>query len=104
MIRLYRLVVLQAVFACASISYLLFSAWRLHTTGEALSAAAIGPSIGLFIAYSLALSLPRFGFEHTYRIAIIKGSSLRLTHKGVFDNYRSCHVRFVFNIPMPGTT
>jgi transposase len=45
LITLGRLIVLQAIFACSSISYLLISAWRLHTTGEALSAAAIGPSI-----------------------------------------------------------
>jgi hypothetical protein len=63
LIELHRLIVLQAVFAHASISYLLLSAWRLQATGEALSTAAIGPFIRLFIAYSLALSLPRFGFE-----------------------------------------
>lgn len=71
MIKLRRLIILQAIFACASLCYLLLSLWRLQSTGEALSAAAIGPSIAFFVAYSLALGLPHFGFERIYRATMI---------------------------------
>ena len=50
MLSLSRLVRLQALFAALSLSYLLTSAVRQQITGEPLSAAAIGPSILMFLA------------------------------------------------------
>ena len=61
MFSLSRLIKLQALFAALSLSDLLASAIRQQVTGEALSAAAIGPSILLFLIYGAALLLPRFG-------------------------------------------
>ena len=40
-------------------------------TGEPLSAAAIGPSIGMFLAYCGALFLPRIGKIGWYRISMV---------------------------------
>lgn len=71
MLKLRRLIVYQGLFACASLTYLGLSYWHLEETGEALSAAAIGPSISLFVAYLFTLALPHFGFERLYRIAMV---------------------------------
>lgn len=71
MIALKSLVRLQVVFAAASISYLVVSLIRQQTTGEALSAAAIGPSIAMFIAYLGILYLPRLGRVRWYRIGML---------------------------------
>ena len=62
---------LQALFAAASITYLVASLIRQQTTGEPLSAAAIGPSIVMFIAYLGILVLPRMGRVGWYRIGMI---------------------------------
>jgi len=51
-------------------TYLLLNFWLSHTTGKALSESLIGSSIGLFIFYAISLLLPRFGFEHSYQVAM----------------------------------
>lgn len=71
MMKLPTLVALQAAYACTAFAYLLFSEWRLQATGEALSAVPTGSSMVLFACYSLALLLPRFGFERSYRIVMV---------------------------------
>lgn len=71
MINLSLLVRLQAVFAVASLTYLATSAIRQQMIGEPLSAAAIGPSILMFLAYCAALLLPRTGRIGWYRIAMV---------------------------------
>lgn len=68
--KLRTLVSLQAVFAFASVTYLLLSAWRLNEKGEALSAAAIVPSLILFGLYSASLFLVRLPKLIWYRIAM----------------------------------
>ena len=47
------------------------SAVRQQITGEPLSAAAIGPSILMFLAYCVALFLPRIGKTGWYRISMV---------------------------------
>lgn len=71
MIDLKRLIKLQALFAALSLGYLIASAARQLITGEPLSAAALGPSILLFLIYSAALSLPRFGKVGWYRLSMV---------------------------------
>ncbi|MDX2421176.1 MAG: hypothetical protein QNK43_00740 [Amphritea sp.] len=71
MISLSLLVRLQACFAALSLTYLLASAGRQYITGEPLSAAAIGPSIVLFIAYCGALCFPRIDKVNWYRISML---------------------------------
>lgn len=71
MINLSSLVRLQAFFAAASLIYLLASAVRQQMFGEPLSAAAIGPSILMFLAYCGALFLPRIGKIGWYRISMV---------------------------------
>jgi hypothetical protein len=71
MINLSNLIRLQALFAILALSYLLTSAVSLQITNEPLSAAAIGPSILMFIAYCGALLLPRFGKLGWYRTAMV---------------------------------
>lgn len=99
MTRLRTLIGLQIVFATLSLSYLLVSAWRLQTTGEALSAAAIGPSIVMFLAYLACLALPHFGRIGWYRISMVIavilfggggviGNIVRYLDSGL-DNYAS---------------
>ena len=68
--KLPLLLRLQATFAAASLIYLGVSAIRSQTTGEPLSAAAIGPSIAMFVAYAGCLSLPHIGRIRWYRIAM----------------------------------
>ncbi|WP_165971674.1 hypothetical protein [Meridianimarinicoccus aquatilis] len=71
MIILKRLLTLQVFFACASLTYLVARFIRRETTGEALSAAAIGPSIAMFIAYLCILLLPKVDRVGWYRICMI---------------------------------
>ena len=71
MINLSLLVRLQVFFAVASLTYLVTSAVRQQMIGEPLSAAAIGPSILMFLAYCAALFLPRAGKTGWYRIAMV---------------------------------
>lgn len=71
MVDLSSLVRLQALFAALSITYLLASAIRQQITGEPLSAAAIGPSILMFLAYCGALLLPRIGRIGWYRASMV---------------------------------
>ena len=71
MIALKNLVRLQGIFAIMSLTYLFISLWRQQTTGEALSAAAIVPSILMFIVYSGFLLLPRLNRITWYRVAMI---------------------------------
>ncbi len=71
MIDLTRLLTLQRVFAGASISYLVASAIREQMTGAPLSAAAIGPSILMFLVYLGILVLPRAGRVGWYRLGMI---------------------------------
>jgi hypothetical protein len=71
LIRLSKLVRLQALFATLSLTYLLVSAVRQQITGEPLSAAAIGPSILMFLFYCGALFLPRFGKLGWYRTSML---------------------------------
>lgn len=71
MIKLQLLIYLQYAFAVLSVSYLFASLWRLHATGEALSAAAIWPSILMFVAYSACLTLPYFGKIGWYRFSMV---------------------------------
>lgn len=70
MIKLKRLLTLQRAFAIASLIYLVWSAIRLQVVGEALSAAALVPSILLFIAYSFSLRLPGYGRIVWYRVCM----------------------------------
>jgi len=62
---------MQAIFAAASLIYLVLSAVRTHITGEPLSAAAIGPSIAMFVTYVGCLFLPQMGKVGWYRIAMV---------------------------------
>lgn len=71
MIKLSLLLRLQAIFAAASLIYLVLSAIRSHVTGEPLSAAAIGPSIAMFVTYIGCLFLPKIGQIRWYRIAMV---------------------------------
>lgn len=71
MIDLSRLVRLQACFAALSLTYLLASAVRQYMTGEAFSAAAIGPSILMFLGYCCALCFPRIDKIEWYRISMV---------------------------------
>ncbi len=71
MIALVKLLRLQVVFACLALGYLALSLWRLQVTGEALSAANIFPSMAAFVAYCLALLLPRYGYYRSYRGAML---------------------------------
>ncbi len=84
MIKLDKLVLLQAAFACVAIGYLLLSIWRLQATGTALSAAEPGTSLTAFVVYSLALLLPRYGFLRSYRLAMLV--ALLLFGGGVIGN------------------
>ncbi|QJF51961.1 hypothetical protein [Roseobacter ponti] len=71
MIDLSKLILLQYVFAAASLTYLSVS-WVLQaTTGEPLSAAAIIPSILMFVVYAAVLYLARAGRIGLYRIMMI---------------------------------
>ena len=99
MITLKRLLTLQVIFACASLAYLVASLIRRETTGEALSAAAIGPSIAMFIAYLGILYLPKFKRVGWYRIGMIPalllfggggviGNVIRFVDTGL-ENYAS---------------
>jgi hypothetical protein len=87
------------VFAAMSLAFLLVSLLRREATGEALSAAAIGPSIALFLVYLGILCLPRFGYIGWYRIGVIPalilfggggviGNVLRFIDSGL-ENYAS---------------
>ncbi len=67
MIALANLVRLQAIYACVAIAYLALSLWRLQSTGEALSAVTIGPSMAALFVYWFSLLLPRYGFIRSYR-------------------------------------
>ena len=71
MIALKNLVRLQGIFAIMSLTYLFVSLWRLQTMGEALSAAAIVPSILMFIVYFCFLLLPRMNRIVWYRVTMI---------------------------------
>lgn len=71
MLKLSFLLKLQAFFAAASLVYLVLSAIRAHITGEPLSAAAIGPSIAMFVTYAGCLFLPQMGKIGWYRIAMV---------------------------------
>ncbi|WP_209598153.1 hypothetical protein [Ruegeria sp. HKCCSP351] len=71
MLSLNRLLLLQSIFAAASLTYLVVSLIRRETTGEALSAAAIAPSIAMFIAYLGILWLGRSEHIGWYRIGMI---------------------------------
>ena len=71
MLALSRLLLLQSIFAAAYLTYLVVSLVRRETTGEALSAAAIGPSIAMFVAYLGVLWLGRAGHVGWYRIGMI---------------------------------
>lgn len=99
MLSLGRLLLLQSIFAAASLTYLVVSLIRRETTGEALSAAAIGPSIAMFIAYLSVLWLGRAGHIGWYRIGMIPalipfggggvaGNVLRYFQSGL-ENYAS---------------
>lgn len=68
--KLRTLLILQAIFAAMALAFLFTSAWYLNTTGKGLSAAAIVPSIAMFVVYSACLLLPRFGALGWYRIAM----------------------------------
>lgn len=69
--KLSLLIKMQAIFAAASLIYLLLSAIRVHVTGAPLSAAAIGPSIAMFVTYAGCLYLPSIGKIGWYRIAMV---------------------------------
>ena len=69
-IKLRTLVVLQILFAVASVSYLLISLWIENETGEPLSAAPMGLSLSLFALYSLSLLLSSRQNKLMYRIAM----------------------------------
>lgn len=71
MITLKNLVKLQGVFAIMSLAYLFISLWRQQTMGEALSAAAIVPSILMFIVYLGCLLFPRLDQVKLYRVAMV---------------------------------
>jgi len=71
MIKLSKLLFLQLSFAIIAVSYLLFSAYQLYTTGEALSAAPIPYSIITFVLYCCCLLLPRVGMIKGYRLAMV---------------------------------
>ena len=71
MIARKRLLALQVIFASASLAYRVASLIRRETKGEALSAAAIGPSIAIFIAYLGILYLPKVERVGWYRIGMI---------------------------------
>lgn len=71
MIKLPRLIFLQLSFALIAVSYLLFSAYRLQVTGQALSAAPVLPAIALFVFYCGSLFLPRIGMINSYRLAML---------------------------------
>ena len=85
MINLSSLVRLQALFATLALVYLLASAARQQIIGEPLSAAAIGPSIGMFLAYCAALFLPRIGKIGWYRTSMVPALVL-FGIGGVFGN------------------
>lgn len=70
MIKLKKLVILQVIFAVASVSYLLISAWIEHKTGEPLSAAPMVPSLVLFALYGFGLYLAKLPKKLMYRIAM----------------------------------
>lgn len=99
MIKQPTLIALQACYACTGLAYLLLSEWRLQATGEALSAVPTGSSMVLFTCYSLTLLLPRFGFEQSYRVAMVIavllfcgsgviGNTVRFLQSGL-DHYAS---------------
>lgn len=71
MLSLNRLLFLQSIFAAASLTYLVASLLRREMSGEAFSAAAIGPSIAMFIVYLGVLWLGRLGHIAWYRIGMI---------------------------------
>jgi hypothetical protein len=104
-IRLGNLVILQAIFALASVAYLLVSGWREHTIGAPLSAAPILPSILLFVVYSACLVLPRLGNIGWYRATMVlailffggggvAGNILRYVESGIAE-YASFSAWFV---------
>ncbi len=68
--KIRTLLAFQLSFALASLTFLLASAWRQATVGEALSAAPILPAALMFTTYILCLLLPRFGRLAWYRIAM----------------------------------
>lgn len=99
MIPLERLIRFQTVFAVASLLYLSVSLIRREATGEALSAAAIGPSMLMFIAFLGVLWLGHIGHVGWYRIGMIPalflfggggvvGNAMRYFESGL-DNYAS---------------
>ncbi|WP_204113194.1 hypothetical protein [Shimia biformata] len=71
MLELRTLLRLQTVFAALSLGYLVISLLRREMTGEALSAAAIGPSIAMFIAYLGVLYIGKIGKVDWYRLGMI---------------------------------
>jgi hypothetical protein len=95
-LRLEALLLLQAVFAFASITFLLTSAYLKSATGSGLSAAPMPFSLIAFIVYSACLFLPRFGFLKSYRAVMILallifggggviGNVLNYLHAGLED-------------------
>lgn len=71
MISLKILVKLQLLFTAMSVIYLLISLWRKETIGEPLSAAAIWPSIILFVLYSFSLLLAKLPNKIWYSLSMI---------------------------------
>ncbi len=71
MLKLSLLLKLQAIFAAASLAYLIVSAIRFQIAGAPLSAAAIGPSIAMFVTYVGCLFLPKIGQIGWYRAAMV---------------------------------
>ncbi|SFM75457.1 hypothetical protein [Shimia aestuarii] len=71
MVELRTLLRLQALFAALSLGYLITSLLRRELTGDALSAAAIGPSIVMFIVYFGVLYIGKIGRVGWYRLGMI---------------------------------
>ncbi|SHJ79237.1 hypothetical protein SAMN02745181_2627 [Rubritalea squalenifaciens DSM 18772] len=70
-LELKWLLLLQALYSVASITYLLISGYLKSSTGTGLSAAPVVFSLSAFAVYSCCLFLPRFGHIKFYRIAMI---------------------------------
>lgn len=70
MIKSRTLVILQLLFAAASISYLLINAWREHLTVKPLSPAPIAFSLILFGLYIMSLFLVKLPNTIWYRVAM----------------------------------
>jgi len=70
MIKLRTLVILQLLFATASISYLFINVWREHMTVKPLSPAPIVFSLILFGLYIMSLFLAKLHQTVWYRVAM----------------------------------